>query len=283
MTAPAGNVDRPPAVELRDAKLAYGTRTLWSELTLTVQPGEFVAVLGPNGSGKTSLLKVLLGLVPVTSGSVTVAGSAVRRGNPAIGYIPQHRGLTAHVPLRARDLVRLGIDGHRWGPPWPSRSRSRQVDDLLELVGATQYASVPVSELSGGEQQRLRVAHALATEPAVLLCDEPLLSLDLRHQRSVVELLQRRTRDHATAVIFVTHEINPILSVTDRVLYLTQGGFRLGTVDEVMTSETLSELYQSEIEVIRRGQRLIVVGADEQEHSHHVDGDGHGARSVRAS
>jgi zinc/manganese transport system ATP-binding protein len=206
----------------------------------------------------------------VSSGSVTVAGSVVRRGNPHIGYIPQHRGLNAHVPLRARDLVRLGIDGHRWGPPWPSRSRSRRVDELLDLVGASSYADVPVNELSGGEQQRLRVAHALATNPSVLLCDEPLLSLDLGHQRSVVELLQRRTRDHDTAVVFVTHEINPILSATDRVLYLTEGGFRLGSVEEVMTTETLSALYRSDVEVIRRGQRLIVVGADE--HSHHVGG-----------
>ncbi len=265
------SASRHPAVELVDAGLAYGSRVLWSGLTMAVQPGEFVAVLGPNGSGKTSLLKVLLGLVPVTSGSVAVAGFEVRRGNRDIGYIPQHKGLNAHVPLRARDLVGLGIDGHRWGPPWPSRSRRRRVDELLDLVGAASYANVAVSELSGGEQQRLRVAHALATDPSVLLCDEPLLSLDLGHQRSVVELLQRRTRDHDTAVIFVTHEINPILAVTDRVLYLTQGGFRLGTADEVMTSETLSALYQSDVEVIRRGQRLIVVGADD-EHSHHIAG-----------
>lgn len=264
---------RPYAVELADATLAFGARTLWSGLTLAVQPGEFVAVLGPNGSGKTSLLKVLLGLLPVTSGTVSVAGSPVRRGNPDVGYIPQHRGLSAHVPLRARDLVGLGVDGHRWGVPWPSRSRSILVDDLMDQVGASSYANVPVSRLSGGEQQRLRVAHALATNPAVLLCDEPLLSLDLRHQRSVVELLHRRTRDHGSAVVFVTHEINPILAVTDRVLYITQGGLRLGTVDEVMTSRTLSQLYRSDVEVIRRGQRLIVVGAGDDEHSHHVEGD----------
>lgn len=275
------SASRPPAVELVDAGLAYGSRVLWSGLTMAVEPGEFVAVLGPNGSGKTSLLRVLLGLVPVTSGSVAVAGSKVRRGNRDIGYIPQHRGLNAHVPLRARDLVGLGIDGHRWGPPWPSRSRRRRVDELLDLVGAAPYANVPVNELSGGEQQRLRVAHALATDPSVLLCDEPLLSLDLGHQRSVVELLQRRTRDHDTAVVFVTHEINPILAVTDRVLYLIHGGFRLGTVEEVMTSETLSALYQSDIEVIRRGQRLIVIGADD-EHTHHIEGEQH-ARPARAS
>jgi zinc/manganese transport system ATP-binding protein len=263
MTSPA------PVIELDDAALSYGNRVLWSGLTLQIQPGEFVAVLGPNGSGKTSLLKVLLGLVPVTSGSVRVAGRPVHRGNPQIGYIPQHRGLSAQIPLRARDLVRLGIDGHQWGPPWPSRAKNRQVDDLLAQVGASAYAHVPVSRLSGGEQQRLRVAHALATDPSVLLCDEPLLSLDLRHQHSVVELMDRRRRSRDTSIVFVTHEINPILGVTDRVLYITHGAFRLGSVDEVMTSETLSELYQADIEVIRRGRRLIVVGADEGEHQHH--------------
>lgn len=261
-----------PAVQLTDAGLAYGARALWSGLTLSVRPGEFLAVLGPNGSGKTSLLKVLLGLVPVTTGSVTVAGSAVRRGNPDVGYIPQHKELSSHIPLRARDLVRLGIDGHRWGPALPSRARNQLVADLLDQVGATSYANAPVSELSGGEQQRLRVAHALATDPAVLLCDEPLLSLDPGHQRSVVDLIQRRKRDRGTAVVFVTHEINPILAATDRVLYITGSRFRLGTVDDVMTSQTLSELYDADIEVIRRDSRLIVVGADHDEHSHHGEG-----------
>lgn len=269
MTKPTARVRQAPAVELVDAGLSYGGRGLWSGLTLSVAAGEFLAVLGPNGSGKTSLLKVLLGLTPVTRGTVAVAGAPVRRGNPRIGYIPQHKELSSHLPLRARDLVRLGIDGHRWGPALPSRARTARVAALLESVGAASYANAPVSELSGGEQQRLRVAHALATDPAVLLCDEPLLSLDLGHQRSVVDLIHRRQRDHGTAVVFVTHEINPILAVTDRVLYITEGGFRLGTVDEVMTSETLSQLYGADIEVIRRHGRLIVVGADHGDHAHH--------------
>jgi zinc/manganese transport system ATP-binding protein len=238
---------------------------------MSVEAGDFIAVLGPNGSGKTSLLKVLLGLVRLTSGSISVAGAPVRRGNPHIGYVPQHRGLNTQTPLRARDLVRLGIDGNRWGPALPSRARTKIVDDLLAEVGATPYADVPVGRLSGGEQQRLRIAHALATQPEVLLCDEPLLSLDLGHQRSVVELLDRRRREHGTAVVFVTHEINPILSVTTRVLYLIDGAFRLGSVDEVMTSESLSALYGSDIEVIRRGRRIIVIGGDDEAHSHHHD------------
>jgi zinc/manganese transport system ATP-binding protein len=258
-----------PALEMVGASLAYGERALWSGLDLTVTPGEFVAVLGPNGTGKTSLLKVLLGLTPLTHGTSRVAGQPVRRGNSAIGYIPQHRGFDADVPLRARDLVRLGLDGHRWGFGLPSPSRRRRVDELLEQVGASAYADVPLGMLSGGEQQRVRVAQALATSPGLLLCDEPLLSLDLNNQQMVVELIDTQRRRHDTAVLFVTHEINPVLPLVDRVLYIIDGAFRLGTPDEVMTSEVLTELYSSPVEVVRRGDRMVVVGAADVAAHHH--------------
>jgi zinc/manganese transport system ATP-binding protein len=267
---------------MRGATLAYGARTLWSDLDLTVEPGEFLAVLGPNGTGKTSLLKVLLGLAPLSRGVSEVGGRPVRRGNPDIGYIPQNRGYDDGVPLRARDLVGLGIDGHRWGVGLPQRRRRQRIDDLLAQVGATSFADVPVGQLSGGEQQRLRVAQSLATDPGLLLCDEPLLSLDLHHQRLVVDLIDARRRDHDTAVLFVTHEINPVLPIVDRVLYLIDGSFRLGTPDEVMTSEVLSELYGSAVEVIRRDDRLIVLGGSDDEPAHHHHNDDHGgARSTQ--
>lgn len=256
------------AIELRDAELRFGERTLWSDLDLAVEPGEFVAVLGPNGSGKSSLLKVVLGLLPLSQGQVAVMGEPVRRGNPRVGYVPQHRGFGGDIPLRGRDFVQLGIDGNRWGPP--SRRRQRKaVAHLLEEVGAERLADMPVGLLSGGEQQRLRIAQALATDPEVLLCDEPLLSLDLGHQRKVVELLDRRRREHGTAVVFVTHEINPILSVTDKVLYILDGAFRLGRPVEVMSSEVLTELYRSPVEVIRRGDTIVVLGADDAAHHPH--------------
>ncbi|MEJ7757339.1 MAG: ABC transporter ATP-binding protein [Nocardioidaceae bacterium] len=264
-------MSEPAVVELVQAELAYGERSLWSGLDLAVEAGQFVAVLGPNGSGKTSLLKVLLGLTDLTSGTAQVMGRPVRRGSPRVGYVPQRHGFDVDVPLRGRDLVRLGIDGHRWGVRLPRRRHRDTIDELIEEVGASSYAHVPLGQLSGGEQQRLRIAQALATDPDILLCDEPLLSLDLLHQRTVVDLLHRRCRDHGTAVLFVTHEINPIVSVTDSVLYIVAGGFRHGPPETVMTTEVLSELYGSDVEVMRRGERIVVLGADEAAHHHEHD------------
>ncbi|SED85182.1 zinc/manganese transport system ATP-binding protein [Streptomyces sp. 2112.3] len=262
-----------PVISLQGGALAYGDRVLWRGLGLDVRPGEFLAVLGPNGSGKTSLLRVLLGCQPLTEGSLTVLGHPPRRGSRHIGYIPQQTSLPAHTMLRARDLVRLGLDGHQWGLPLARPAVRRRVDAILASVGATRYADVPVGRLSGGERQRVRIAQALATDPQILLCDEPLLSLDLQHQRSVVTLVEHRLRAANTAVVFVTHEINPVLNLVDRVLYLARGGFRIGPPDEVMTSTALSELYGTHVDVVRVRGRIVVVGAPEGGPDHtHADG-----------
>ncbi|WFR72380.1 metal ABC transporter ATP-binding protein [Prescottella defluvii] len=251
----------PPAVELRDARLAFGDRTLWSNLNLAVQQGEFIAVLGPNGSGKTSLLKVLLGQLAPTSGTVRIAGTPAKTGNANVGYVPQQKSLDDGLPLRGRDLVGLGVDGHRWGTGLLGRAKRRAiVDSAIAQVGAQAYADAPIGSMSGGEQQRLRIAQALVGDPKVLLCDEPLLSLDLANQHRVSELIDRRRREHDTAVLFVTHEINPILPLVDRVLYLVDGQFKIGTPEEVMTSEVLSELYRTDVEVLHVRGRLVVVG-----------------------
>jgi zinc/manganese transport system ATP-binding protein len=258
-----------PAVEISRASLTFGSRTLWSGLDLEVEPGEFVAILGPNGSGKTSLLKVLLGLQHLSSGSWRIAGD-----RPA-GYIPQQRAMQEALTLRGVDLVGLGLDGHRWGTGLRGmRERRRRVAAAVESVGAQSYARSPVSRLSGGEQQRLRVAQALIGEPDVLLCDEPLLSLDLAHQRAVSALIDRRRREAGTAVLFVTHELNPVLSYVDRVLYLVEGRFRIGTPDEVMNSRTLSELYRTKVDVMRVGGQIHVAGAQSalcEDEPHHAD------------
>ncbi|MFT7711432.1 metal ABC transporter ATP-binding protein [Clavibacter tessellarius] len=278
-----------PVLSLRDATLSLGARTLWSGLDLDVAPGEFVAVLGPNGSGKTSFLKSVLGAQRLTSGEMRFLDEPVRRGARRIGYIPQQKLITASTPVRARDLVGFGVTGHRWGLPLSRRAERARVDELLEAVGATAYADAPVAALSGGEQQRLRVAQALASDPRLLLCDEPLLSLDLAHQRVVSELIDRHRRDTDAAVVFVTHDVNPVLDMVDRVLYLVGGRFRIGTPDEVLDSEVLSSLYGTPVDVVRVRGRIVVVGSPDDPHDHHSHDDhahdehgDHGAHGVHA-
>ncbi|MHA7219965.1 metal ABC transporter ATP-binding protein [Arthrobacter sp. MDT1-48-3] len=266
--SPHGAAGRP-AISLRGAALSFGSRTLWEDLDLDVMPGEFFAVLGPNGSGKTSFLKVLLGLQPLDSGTATIDGRPIARGSRTLGYIPQQKSFPPETPLRARDLVGLGIDGHRWGVRMRSRSHRDLVDGLLRDVGASSYADAPVGLLSGGEQQRLRAAQALATDPRVLLCDEPLLSLDLNHQQAVSSLINRQCHERHSAVVFVTHEINPIIDYVDRVLYLADGRFRVGSPAEVMTSEVLSDLYDSPVEVLHSNGRIVVVGLPDATTHHH--------------
>jgi zinc/manganese transport system ATP-binding protein len=271
-----------PNVRLRGATLRFGDRELWAGLDLDVAPGEFLAVLGPNGSGKTSLVKVLLGLQRLSAGTVEVCGRRPRRGSTHVGYVPQQKSFDRDVALRGRDLVRLGLDGHRWGTGLPSRAARERVERAIAQVGATDFADAPLGKLSGGEQQRLRIAQAMLGDPSVLLCDEPLLSLDLNHQQETSELIDQRRRNAATSVVFVTHEINPILPMVDRVLYLAGSRWAVGTPDEVMTSERLSELYGAQIDVLRVRGRVIVVGAPDSAHGdpdgahhHHPVGDEH--------
>ena len=207
-----------PVLEIEDGSLVLGGRTLWHHLDLEVVPGEIVAVLGPNGSGKSSLLKVILGQLRLARGTVRLLGGPLHRGDARIGYIPQQRIMPPGVPLLGRDLVALGASGHRFGLPLISRAERARVDELVDAVGASSYARRPVGLLSGGEQQRLRAAQALAGRPRLLLADEPLLSLDTDAQRLVSGLIDQERRERGLAVIFVTHDLGPISPYVDRVL-----------------------------------------------------------------
>jgi zinc/manganese transport system ATP-binding protein len=248
-----------PILSVRDASLKFGSRTLWSHLNLTVRPGEFVAVLGPNGAGKTSLLRAILGQ-PLTEGSIELLGGPVRRGHRLVGYVPQQRLADRGTPLRARDFVGLGLDGHRFGLPLPSRTRRQAIDQMLATINATDLANRRIGGLSGGEQQRLRIGQALIGNPKLLLCDEPLISLDLHQQRAVSALIDASRRTGDRAVLMITHDINPVLDMVDTVVYLAAGQALTGTVDQVLTSAALSELYQTPVDVIRARGRILVVG-----------------------
>jgi zinc/manganese transport system ATP-binding protein len=264
-SAPA---DRAAVLELRGAAVRVGGTALWSGVDLTVGAGEFVAVLGPNGVGKTTLIKVLLGLLPVAAGQVRVLGQPPGRANHRIGYLPQRRSFDPSVRIRGTDVVRLGLDGDRWGIPLPfgprHRDAIRRVGVVISLVGASGYADRPIGECSGGEQQRLLIAQALIRRPQLLLLDEPLDSLDLPNQAAAAALISRICEVEGVTIVMIAHDVNPILAHLDRVVYMAAGGAAAGTPAEVITSETLTRLYQTPVEVLRASDgRLVVVGQPE--------------------
>ncbi|MDT5035995.1 MAG: zinc/manganese transport system ATP-binding protein [Micromonosporaceae bacterium] len=257
----------PVLVEVHQATTVLGGRTVWSHVDATVSAGEFVAILGPNGVGKSTLLKAVLGLIPLAAGTVRLLGHPPGHANHEVGYLPQRRSFDASLRIRGLDVVRLGVDGDRWGVPIPgrrSRAATARVRELVDLVGAAAYAHRPIGQLSGGEQQRLLIAQALARRPRLLMLDEPLDSLDLPNQAAIAALISRIARAENVAVMIVAHDVNPILGYLDRVIYLGRGGAVSGTPAEVITAETLTRLYATPIEVLSTSDgRLVVVGQPE--------------------
>jgi zinc/manganese transport system ATP-binding protein len=264
---PAGDPSRV-AVAFEDAAVRLDGQTVWSGVSFTVDRGEFVAVLGPNGAGKSTLIRAVLGLARLAEGRARILGGGPGASNERIGYLPQRRSFDAGTRIRGVDLVRLGLDGARWGVPIPGLPRrareAGRVEHVIELVGATAYARRPIGELSGGEQQRLLIAQALVRRPELLLLDEPLDSLDLPNQVAVAALVRRICREEQVAVLLVAHDINPLVTYLDGVVYLAGGRAVQGRPDEVISSETLSRLYGARIEVLRCSDgRLVVVGQPE--------------------
>ncbi len=279
MTAPTDLVNAADTLSARTLDVSgvtveLGGRTILDDVSFALAQGQLTGLIGSNGAGKTTLLRVILGLLAPTQGTVTVPTEAGRR---SVGYVPQKFLLDPDMPLRGRDMVALGIDGHRLGPPRPSRARRALVQEMLEAVDATAFADSRVGRLSGGEQQRILIAHALISRPRLLLLDEPLANLDLRSARAVVTLLARIAREQRISVLISAHEMNALLPVMDGVVYLAQGRAVSGTADQIVRSDVLSRLYGHPVEVLRVHGRVIVVAGDrddaEPSHPHHHDAE----------
>ncbi len=252
-------LDGEPVLAVDGVSIRLGGRTILRDVGFRVQPGEFTGLIGPNGSGKTTLLRILLGLIQPDSGTVTVTGQGRTARGTHVGYVPQKVLLDPDIPLRARDVVELGLGGRRFGIGLPSPHRRKLVDEMLEAVDATHFADSRIGLLSGGEQQRVLVAHALISRPKLLLLDEPLANLDLASANDIVRLLSRIAREQHVAVLLSAHEMNPLLPVTDRIVYIAHGRAASGSVDEVITTDTLTRLYGHPVDVVKVRGRVLVV------------------------
>jgi zinc/manganese transport system ATP-binding protein len=248
-----------PVLAVDGVSVRLGGRQILDEVTFSIAPGEFVGLIGSNGAGKTTLLRVILGLQPTTAGTVSVGGGPHARGRGLVGYVPQKIQLDPDMPVRARDLVGLGLDGNRLGIPLPSRHKRELVDQMLEAVDATRFASQRVGNLSGGEQQRVMIAHALVSKPKLLLLDEPLANLDIRSAQEIISLLAKICRQQQVSVLISAHEMNPLLPVMDRIVYMAGGRAASGTTDEVIREDVLSQLYGHHVDVLNVHGRVLVI------------------------
>lgn len=251
-----------PIINLQHINLTLGNRTILQDITLTVNKGEFIAILGPNGAGKSTLFKLILGLYKPNSGQIQILGEKAHKGNNEIGYAPQHRTLEADLALRAKDIVGFGLDGNKWGISLPSNNRTKTINAALKEVDMLHLANMPVGKLSGGEQQRLLIAQALLTNPKILLLDEPLSNLDITHAQAIVNLITKIVKSRNITVLLITHNVNLLLSSIDRVIYMANTHSAIGKLNDVITTENLSNLYGSPVEVVNTKGRIFVIGEE---------------------
>jgi zinc/manganese transport system ATP-binding protein len=259
MTAELSEGGKQEVLRLDSIDVWLSGRQILNGVSFELRPGEFTGLIGSNGAGKTTLFRVILGLQRANSGTVFIDGQARARRNRSIGYVPQKALLDPDIPLRARDLVALGIDGHRLGMPIHSRKRTALVDEMLRAVDAQRFADARVGQLSGGEQQRVLIAHALISQPRLLLLDEPLANLDIRSGQEIISLLHRIAKDQNVAVFLSAHEMNPLLPVMDRIVYLAAGRAASGTAEEVVRADVLGKLYGHHVDVLHVHGRILVV------------------------
>jgi zinc/manganese transport system ATP-binding protein len=259
---PSSSTANESIVLLADVSLKVGQTSILNNVNASIHSGEFIGIFGPNGSGKTTLVRALLGLTPCSSGTITLFGEPVTRGSRLIGYMPQVIKTCETARLSVRAMIMAVQAGERWGMPYNNSAAVQEVDEVLELVELRHLAEAPFCQLSGGEKQRVQLAQALLGKPKLLLLDEPLASLDPYHQQHLVGIISNVKKITGATVIFIAHDINPLLHVMDRVWYLAGGKAALGTLEEVLSNNVLSNLYNASMHVIRAEGRIFIVNAD---------------------
>lgn len=260
------------AIEFQNLTLCFDDRSVISDFSASLVPGEFVGIFGPNGAGKSTLLRAILGLIQPREGQILLFDKPIRRGHAAIGYMPQFRQTATMNQLSGRSYIKATLNGFKWGLPFTSQLQRAQIEEVIHLVGIENFVDRPYMQLSGGERQRIALAEALLGQPKILLLDEPLSGLDPGQQEKIVTLIKSIQQQFNITVLFTAHEVNPLLNVMDKIIYLAHGKAAIGSVDEIITSDKLSWLYNAPIDVIRLENQLFVIhkklGTNLHEHNH---------------
>lgn len=259
-----------PIIRFDQASFAYNGRPALDAISFSVAPGEFLGIIGPNGSGKTTLLKAILGLIAPTSGRATIFDCTCHElqchHRARIGYLPQRSHIDPNFPITVFEAVLMGRYGaiglfHR-----PTRSDHNLVTEALTEVGLLDLRYRPLGQLSGGQQQRVFIARALAQQPQVLLLDEPTTGLDAPTQSSLLVLTQRLNRERGLTILFVTHEINVVSPVVDRLALLNSRLVAIGPPADILKKETLSAVYGETTIIANQSGGAYVIVSD-----HHHD------------
>lgn len=268
MQMPNINKQQSSTIIFDQTTISFNHKAIIQDFIAHIFSGEFIGIFGPNGSGKTTLLRAILGLLQPVHGKISVLGNNAQRGNPAIGYMPQYRSQLPPAHFSGWAMVAAAVQGYRWGIPLISAAQNKLIDQVIELVDAQEFAHRPFVQLSGGEKQRLLLAQVMLDNPRILLLDEPLSNLDPSSQDNLIALIQRIQQQFHATILFTAHDVNPLLGVMNRVLYMANGNAKIGTVDEVITSEQLSQLYGVPIDVIQLQNRLFVLSHERGELDH---------------
>lgn len=249
-------------LSFQNVSISFGSREIIRDFSAEIGEREFIGIFGPNGVGKSTLMRAILGLCPMQSGSIHLCGNSHGKANQYIGYLPQSHSFLETSSLTVRALVGAVYHGEKWGIPWFSARTASKVERALELAEAREYANAPFSLLSGGEKKRVMLAQALIHEPKLLILDEPLASLDPKNQMLLVQRILQIQQETDLTILFIAHDVNPLLGAMTRVMYMAEGNIALGRAEEIISNESLSALYGMKIHVLRVEGRVFIVNAE---------------------
>lgn len=247
-------------ITFQNLTLRYPGKQIFSDFSESITEGEFIGILGANGAGKSTLLRAILGLIKPASGNIMILKHFVHRGCSHVGYVPQLQQHLQNNKLSGRAYIASALRGFCYGLPLYTKEQKDEIERVIALVNAKNYIDRPFVQLSGGERKRVALAQALLNQPKILLLDEFLNGLDPGQQRQMVDLIQTLSVKLNMTVLFTAHDLNPFLKVISRIIYLAAGKVAMGDVNEIVTSEKLSWLYGSTIDVVQsKGQYFVVM------------------------